>query len=66
MQRSNQAGDGNLHNMSCCTLNVFDKVDTGHMHLVERLHLQQLPSELNLAEVIHAFPHKILVIRIDP
>lgn len=34
---------------------------TGLVHPVEFLHLQQ-----DLAEVIHAFPHEILVVRVDP
>ena len=44
----------NHHNISCYTLlNVFpDKVDTGIMHSVELLHLQQLSIELDLTEVI--------------
>ncbi len=36
------------------------------MHPVELLRLQQLPVKFDLAEVIHAFPHEILVIRVDP
>ena len=43
-----------------------DKADAGIMHPVEFLHLQQLPVELDLAEVIHAFPHEIPVVRADP
>lgn len=39
---------------------------TGLVHPVEFLHLQQFPVELDLAEVIHAFPHEILVVRVDP
>ena len=42
------------------------KVDTSLVHPVEFLHLQQLPVELDLAEIIHAFPHEILVVRVDP
>lgn len=38
----------------------------GLVHPLELLHLQQFPAELDLAEVIHAFPHEILVVRVDP
>ncbi len=37
----------------------------GLVHPVELLHLQQLPVKLNLTEVVHTFPHKILIIRVD-
>jgi len=55
---------GNHHDMSYRPLLDAspDKVDTGLVHPVELLQLQQLPVELDLAEVIHAFPHEILVI----
>ena len=52
------------HNMVCCALfDVFpNKVNTDLVHLVEFLHLQQLPAELNLTEVVHTFPYKIFII----
>ena len=55
------------HNMVCCALfDVFpNKVNTYLVHPVELLHLQQLPAKLNLTEVVHTFPYKILIIRID-
>ena len=58
----------NHHDMGCRTfLDTFlNKVNTGLVHPVEFLHLQQLPIELNLSEIIHAFPHEILIVRIDP
>ena len=48
-------------------LNAFpNKANTSLVQPVEVIHLKQLPIELYLAEVIHAFPHEILVVRIDP
>lgn len=56
------------HNMGGYTfLDAFqDKLNTGLVHPVELLRLQQLPVELDQPEVVHAFPHEILVVRIDP
>lgn len=58
----------NHHDLGCrALLNAFpDKTDTILVHPVEFIHLQQLPVEPDLAEVIHAFPHEILVVRVDP
>ena len=58
----------NHHDMGCRNLldTFLNKVNTGLVHPVEFLHLQQLPIELNLSEIIHAFPHEILIVRIDP
>ena len=58
----------NHHDMGCrALLNAFpNKADTSLMHPVEFIHLQQLPVELDLSEVIHAFPHEILIVRVDP
>lgn len=58
----------NHHNMGRRTLlDAFpDKVDTGLVHPVELLHPQQLSVAHNLTEVIHAFPHEILIVRVDP
>ena len=58
----------NHHDMGCRTFfNAFpDKTDTILVHPLEFIHLQQFPVELDLTEVIHAFPHEILVVRVDP
>lgn len=58
----------NHHNMGRRTLlDAFpDKVDAGLMHPVELLRPQQLSVAYNLTEVIHAFPHEILIVRVDP
>ena len=57
----------NRHDMGYCTLlDAFpNKVDTGLIHPVEHLSLQQRLAKLDLAEIIHAFPHEILIIRGD-
>lgn len=57
---------GNHHDMVCYTFLDFLQIKSrGLVHPVELLHLQQLPVKLNLTEVVHTFPHKILIIRVD-
>lgn len=57
----------NHHDMGGCTLlDAFpDKLNTSLVHQVELLRLQQHSVEPDLTEVVHAFPHEILVVRID-
>ena len=57
----------NHDNMGCSAfLDAFsDKTDTRLVHPVEVIHLKQLPIELYLAEVIHAFPHEIPVVLVN-
>ena len=46
--------------------NAFpDKTNTSLVHPVEVIHLKQLPVELYLAEVIHAFPHEIPAVLVN-
>ena len=51
---------GNHNYMECRTFLCAspDKVNTGLMHPIELLHLQQLSVELDLTEIVHTFPYK--------
>lgn len=58
---------GNYHNMASRILHETSpyKINADFMHSIELLHLQQFPIEFDLSKIIHAFPHKILVIWMD-